>query len=248
MQVSPIKKASLVEKLVAAVRREITSGRLAAGQSLPTEAQMASQFGVSRPLLREALAELRAEGFVETISGRGTFVRHPTEDNLAGAFAHQLLLAAGPGPTADHLYEAREVIEVAAAQLAARRATQDSLETLEGLLSTMVESRDDAAAYTAADAGFHIAVARASQNPLLPTMLAPLANLIVKGMYESHGAPEAVSSGIAAHRKLLRALQRRDPAAARRAMEAHLHESRTVFPEGLVSRPPGPARSQAGKA
>ena len=58
---------------------------------------MAAQFGVSRPLLREALAELRAEGFVETVSGRGTFVRHPSETDLADAFAHQLLLSA-PGP------------------------------------------------------------------------------------------------------------------------------------------------------
>src|SRR5580704_6876233 len=124
---------------------------------------MAAQFGVSRPLLREALAELRAEGFVETISGRGTFVRHPTETDLADAFAHQLLLAAsGPGPTADHLYEARQAIEVVAAELAAQRATPEAVETLERLLATMTESRDDAAAYTAADVGFHIAVARAT--------------------------------------------------------------------------------------
>ena len=96
MQLLPIKKATLVEKLVAEVRSWITSGRLVVGQSLPTEAEMAAQFGVSRPLLREALAELRAEGFVETVSGRGTFVRHPSETDLADAFAHQLLLSA-PG-------------------------------------------------------------------------------------------------------------------------------------------------------
>ena len=64
MQLLPIKKATLVEKLVAEVRSWITSGRLVVGQSLPTEAEMAAQFGVSRPLLREALAELRAEGIV----------------------------------------------------------------------------------------------------------------------------------------------------------------------------------------
>ena len=166
MALLPIKKATLVEKLVAEVRREITSGRLVVGQSLPTEAKMAAQFGVSRPLLREALAELRAEGFVDTISGRGTFVRHPTETDLADAFAHQLLLAtSGPGPTADQLYEARQAIEVVAAELAAQRATPEALETLERLLATMTESRDDAAAYTAADVGFHIAVARATLQP-----------------------------------------------------------------------------------
>ena len=243
MQLLPIKKATLVEKLVAEVRREITSGRLTVGQSLPTEAKMAAQFGVSRPLLREALAELRAEGFVETVSGRGTFVRHPTETDLADAFAHQLLLAtSGPGPTVEHLYEARQAIEVLAAELAAERAPPDSLEILDRLLATMTESRDDAAAYTAADVSFHIAVARASQNPLLPTLLAPLATLIVKGMFESHSSHDAVSLGIAAHAKVLRALKKHDAAAARRAMVAHLRESRQVFPEELVRPPDGSHR------
>jgi GntR family transcriptional regulator, transcriptional repressor for pyruvate dehydrogenase complex len=235
MQLLPIKRATLVDKLVAEVRSEITSGRLEVGHRLPTEAKMAAQFGVSRPLLREALAELRAEGFVETASGRGTFVRHPTESDLADAFGHQLLLAVqGPGPTADQLYEARQAIEVVAAELAAERATPESLATLERLLATMSESRDDAAAYTAADVGFHVAVARATLNPLLPTLLAPLATLIVKGMFESHSAPDAVSLGIAAHTKVLRAIKRGDAADARRAMAAHLRESRRVFPEQLV--------------
>lgn len=235
MQLLPVKKATLVEKLVAEVRSWITSGRLVAGQSLPTEAKMAAQFGVSRPLLREALAELRAEGFVETVSGRGTFVRHPSESDLADAFGHQLLLAApGPGPTADHLYEARQAIEQVAAELAAQRATPDAVEALQRLLVEMTESRHDAAAYTAADAGFHIAVARATMNPFLPTLLAPLASLIVKGMFESHSSPEAVTRGIKAHSKVLRAIEARDPAAARRAMAAHLRESRSVFPEEIV--------------
>jgi GntR family transcriptional regulator, transcriptional repressor for pyruvate dehydrogenase complex len=245
MQLLPIKRATLVDKLVAEVRREITSGRLQVGQRLPTEAKMAAQFGVSRPLLREALAELRAEGFVQTESGRGTFVRHPTETDLADAFGHQLLLAGpGPGPTADQLYEARQAIEVVAAELAALRATPDALATLDRLLATMVDSAEDAAAYTAADVGFHVAVAKATLNPLLPTLLAPLATLIVKGMFESHSTPDAVSQGIAAHTKVLRALKRRDPVAARRAMAAHLRESRRVFPEQLVKNENGTRRSR----
>lgn len=247
MQLLPIKRATLVDKLVAEVRSEITSGRLQVGQRLPTEAKMAAQFGVSRPLLREALAELRAEGFVQTESGRGTFVRHPTESDLADAFGHQLLLAV-PSPTADQLYEARQAIEVVAAELAAQRATPDSLATLERLLATMADSADDAAAYTAADVGFHVAVARATLNPLLPTLLAPLATLIVKGMFESHSTPDAVSQGIAAHTRVLRAIKRGDPAAARRAMAAHLRESRRVFPEQLVKSQNGTRRSLPRRA
>ena len=239
MKLSPIKTASLVERLAAEVRGQIIAGKLAAGQPLPTEAQMAADFGVSRPLVREALAHLRAQGFVETVSGRGTFVQHPSESDLADAFARQLVLSVGARPTADDLYEARQAIEVLSAELAAKRATEDSVTALERLLAAMKESREDVAAYTAADVGFHVEVARASLNPLLPTLLAPLATLIVEGVFESYSSPEAVRIGIAGHARLLRAIKSGDPAAARRAMAAHLHQSRQVFPEGVMQRPRG---------
>lgn len=236
MKVSPIKTASLVERLAAEVRGQIISGKLAAGQPLPTEARMAEEFGVSRPLVREALAHLRAQGFVETISGRGTFVQHPSESELADAFARQLVLSVGPTPTADDLYEARQAIEVASAELAAARAAEDSIVALERLLAAMKESREDAAAYTAADVGFHVEVARASLNPLLPRLLAPLATLIVEGVFESYSTDDAVRIGIAGHARILRAIKRGDPPAARRAMAAHLYQSRRVFPEGVMQR------------
>jgi GntR family transcriptional repressor for pyruvate dehydrogenase complex len=241
MKVPPIKTASLVERLAAEVRGRIMAGTLTVGQPLPTEARMAAEFGVSRPLVREALAQLRAQGFIETISGRGTFVRHPSESDLAEAFANQLVLSDGPGPTADDLYEARQAIEVVSAELAARRADEDSIAVLERLLEAMKESREDAAAYTAADVGFHVEVARATLNPLLPTLLAPMARLIVEGVFESYSTSDAVRLGIAGHTRVLRAIQRGDPAGARRAMAAHLHQSRQVFPEGVMERPRRPA-------
>jgi DNA-binding FadR family transcriptional regulator len=226
--------------LVAEVRGQITVGRLSEGQQLPTEARMAAEFGVSRPLLREALAELRAEGFVETVNGRGTFVRHPSEADLADAFVRQLQMSGTePALTADHLYEARQAIEVSSAALAAERATPELVATLERLLQAMADSAGDAAAYTAADVGFHVTVARATDNPLFPTLLAPIATMIVKGMFESHGTPDAVRLGIAAHRKVLAAIKRGQPEAARRAMAAHLRESRTIFPDQAITQPGG---------
>jgi GntR family transcriptional regulator, transcriptional repressor for pyruvate dehydrogenase complex len=240
MELRQIRKRSLVEKLVAEVRGQITAGRLTEGQQLPTEARMAAEFGVSRPLLREALAELRAEGFVETVNGRGTFVRHPSETDLADAFVRQLQLSSSePGLTADHLYEARQAIELCSAGLAAERATPELTATLERLLQAMVDSRGDAAAYTAADVGFHVTVARATENPLLPALLAPIATMIIKGMFESHGTPDAVQLGIAAHGRVLSAIKRGKPEAARRAMAAHLRESRTVFPDQTIRSPRG---------
>jgi GntR family transcriptional regulator, transcriptional repressor for pyruvate dehydrogenase complex len=232
MELRQIRKSSLVEQLVAEVRGQISAGHLAEGQQLPTEARMAAEFGVSRPLLREALAELRAEGFVETVNGRGTFVRHPTESDLADALVRQLQMTGRePELTADHLYEARRAIEISAAGLAAQRVTPELTQTLESLLQAMTDSAGDAAAYTAADVGFHIAIARATENPLFPALLAPIVTMIVKGMFSSHGTPDAVRLGIEAHGKVLRAIRRGQPEAASRAMAAHLSESRSIFPE-----------------
>ena len=240
MELRQIRKRSLVEKLVAEVRGQITAGRLTEGQQLPTEARMAAEFGVSRPLLREALADLRAEGFVETVNGRGTFVRHPSETDLADAFVRQLQLSSSePDLTADHLYEARNAIELCSAALAAERATPELIATLERLLQAMVDSRGDVAAYTAADVGFHVTVARATENPLFPALLAPIATMIIKGMFESHDTPDAVQLGIAAHGRVLNAIKRGKPEAARRAMAAHLRESRAIFPDQTI-------RSQRG--
>jgi DNA-binding FadR family transcriptional regulator len=241
MKVTPIKTSSLVEQLTAEVRGRIIAGKLKAGQPLPTEARMAEEFGVSRPLVREALAHLRAQGFVETISGRGTYVRHPTESDLADAFTRRLVLGDGPEPTVDDLYEARGAIELVSAELAAQRATDDSIKELERLLTAMRESQGDAAAYTAADVGFHVEVARATVNPLLPTLLAPLARMIVEGVFESHSTSDAVRTGIVGHTQVLEAIKRGDPGGARRAMAAHLHQSRQMFPERVVQRPRGQA-------
>src|SRR5580658_400153 len=235
MELRQIRKNSLVEKLVAEVRGQISAGQLTQGQQLPTEARMAAEFGVSRPLLREALAELRAEGFIETINGRGTFVRHPSESDLADALVRQLQLSGRePELTVDHLYEARRAIETTAAALAAQRVTPELAETLDSLLQAMADSENDAAAYTAADVGFHVAVARATGNPLFPALLAPIATMIFKGMFESHGTPDAVRQGIAAHEKVLKAIKRGQPEAASKAMAAHLNESRSIFPAGAI--------------
>ncbi|MCU1495027.1 MAG: GntR family transcriptional regulator protein [Acidimicrobiaceae bacterium] len=236
MELPQIKKNSLVQRLVAEVRGRITSGELPLGHQLPTEATMAAEFGVSRPLLREALAELRSEGFVKTVNGKGSFVHHPSESELSSAFSRQLQLSgATPELTADHLYEARQAIELHAAELATKRRTPELIATLERLLQAMQDSGGDAAAYTAADVDFHVAVARATLNPLFPTLLAPIATMIVEGMFESHGTTDAVRLGITAHTKILKAIKAGDPGAARRAMQAHLRESRTIFPDGVTS-------------
>jgi DNA-binding FadR family transcriptional regulator len=191
---------------------------------------------------------LRAEGFVQTLTGRGTFVSHPTEDDLADAFTWQLRLSGSRRFSVDELYEARGAIELCAVELAAERATDEDIDTLQRLLSSMSQGRADAAAYTAADVDFHVTIARMSRNAILPTLLLPIVSTIVEGVFESHGSEGATERGITAHTRILRALRSRDPVAARAAMAAHLRESRSIFPEPVAARRRGGARRGATRA
>jgi GntR family transcriptional repressor for pyruvate dehydrogenase complex len=240
-----IHKESLLQRLVVELRVQIVSGKLVPGDRLPPVPELAEQFGVSAPLLREVLAELRARGFVRTVPRRGTFVTHPGQEELADAFALQLQLPTSDRFTPDELYEARAAIELFAVELAAQRAGEEQLAALEQQLTSMYDTCQDPPAFTAADVGFHVALARASGNKVLPTLLLPIISTILEGVYESSRAEGAPEHGIAEHEQILAALRRRDPVAAVAAMAEHIRASRTRVPESIVG---GPRAAGAARA
>jgi GntR family transcriptional regulator, transcriptional repressor for pyruvate dehydrogenase complex len=228
-------KGTLLEKLADRIEQRIRSGELADGDRMPPEGTLAADYGVSRTLAREALAILRTRGYLETINGRGTFVRHPDASQLADAFVGQTALSGNRPLTADDLYEARTAIETTAARLAAERATPEDIEKLSKMLEEMIVNVEiDVAAYTKADFGFHLAIAQASGNPLLPTLLGPLVRIIVEGVFESASDPDAAQAGIRDHSAILRAIQKGDGKAAARTIESHLVSSRNYYPQSKV--------------
>jgi len=93
--IQPLPRLSLFEALADQIEERILAGQLEAGAKLPSEDALARQFGVSRPVVREALAQLRERGLVETVSGSGTFVKHPDADHLTEAVLRHLRVAAG---------------------------------------------------------------------------------------------------------------------------------------------------------
>jgi GntR family transcriptional regulator, transcriptional repressor for pyruvate dehydrogenase complex len=121
------------------------------------------------------------------------------------------------------------------------RADTEALADIEQQLQHMRDCVHDPSAFTAADVGFHVAVATAAGNPLFPTLLAPLVNLIVVGMYESHGQPEVAAAGIAHHERILARIQAGDTAGATAAMKQHLHESEQFYPRAAIDRAAGRA-------
>jgi GntR family transcriptional repressor for pyruvate dehydrogenase complex len=150
----------LADQIVRALQARIESGELAPGSRLPTEHALGARFGVSRAVVREAIARLKADGYVATRQGAGAFVagepghasfRLPSEGELA------------PGELAQ-LFELRAAVEVATARLAAERRTRADLAEIRRALDEVSRAIEEGTDGVAADGAFHRAIALAAHN------------------------------------------------------------------------------------
>ena len=222
---SPERKLSrgLFEQLA----EQIKSGRLAAGARLPTEEELSRAARVSRTVVREAVAALRADGLVVTRQGVGAFV------SAAPQQAPFRIDADGMRSIEDvlHVMELRLGVEIESAGLAAERATRAQLRAI----GTALEAMDRAAAQgkdaVDQDLELHRAIAEATGNAQFPRFLQFIGRhliprRIVSGMPQSMGGREAYLELLQAeHRAIVEAIQRKDAKAARDAMRRHLTRS-----------------------
>ena len=227
VEIQPLPRLALFEALASELEEWILSGRLESGAKLPSEEMLAKRFGVSRPVVREALARLRERGLIDTVNGSGTFVKPPDADHLTDAFLRHLRV--GARASIAKAYEARIAIETTTARLAAERATKLDRVAIRARLEDMRNDRHDIERWTVADLGFHTAVASAAHNPFLVTLLAPLVKVIERGIIESFPSPAAVAAGLRAHDLIWERLEARDPDGAERAMREHLADSERRF-------------------
>ena len=152
-------------------------------------------------------------------------MKRPDADHLTEAVLRHLRVAAGQTESIAKVYEARLAIESTTARLAAERATEQDLSVIETRLETMRSAARDVQEWTAADLGFHVAVAEASHNPFLATLLAPLVKVIEQGIVESFKSRAAVRAGLGAHERISECIHDRDAAGAEQAMREHLEDS-----------------------
>ncbi len=154
-------------RLIDALGEAIVSGRFQPGETLPRELELMAEYQVSRSSLREVLKVLGAKGLIETRQKLGTRVRRQDLWNLFDADVLAWHQRQGRGELIlQDLIELRQVIEPAAARLAAGRAGMSDLRNLERSIATMRQSADDLTAYAAADVEFHMAIFTASHNVL----------------------------------------------------------------------------------
>ncbi|QFT66461.1 MULTISPECIES: FadR/GntR family transcriptional regulator [Stappiaceae] len=223
IEFNTIQKEGLSVQIANAIRNAILEGRLAGEERLPSEADLAERFGVSRSTVREALKRLAAQNLIRSERGSsgGAFVNRMTwaeaQDNLMTTT--RLLIGMNDIPLEDAI-EARFALEAAALPLAAEKRTDDQLAELAREISRQRNRDTSDEDFCASDVAFHSAVARATDNPILVFQLSaafeamqPLMNMLVYRLRDRERIADL-------HQALADALAARDSAAAAQHLDA----------------------------
>jgi GntR family transcriptional repressor for pyruvate dehydrogenase complex len=209
-------------QVVEHVRREIEAGHLGPGHQLPPERELARAIGVSRPSLRSGLRTLQAMGVVTSRRGAGTFI---VEGPPRLGKAPLQFLAALHGFTLDQMYEARRMLEVGAATLAAGQATGEQLAAMADELTGMFATLEEPQVFLRHDLGFHRAVAAGSGNPIVAAIIGTLTEIIWEtGRINMAGF--SLRESAETHRRIYEAIRSRNVERARREMSEHLEHAR----------------------
>ena len=217
-QIQAIKVQRLYLQVAQQLQQLIASGEFEVGQRLPAERDLAGQFGVSRPTIREAMIALEIAGLVEVRSGSGVYVTG--QKIQAGKLGDDQ----EPGPF--EILEARRMIESEACSLAAERISDAQLDELDALLAKMQDADQSAEDAEEADHQFHCIIAEASGNSVIAATVAWLWQLRNESEISTHFHSRVRQEGsrpiIEDHRSILAALRDHDGSSARMAMAGHL--------------------------
>jgi len=214
------RSASLSSQIVADVREALFAKRLAPGDFLGTEKDLAARHGVSRIVARDALRTLEALGIVEIRMGKGGGARIARGNPrlFAEALAVQLDLT---GVSAAEILDAQRAVECMAAELAAENGTPADHARLRALNADAEGKLDDVAAFTVSGREFHLAVAEASHNRVLVVQFISLQNVSWPARNATLNAKVARRI-LDVHKELAALIEMRDAAGARALMDDHV--------------------------
>lgn len=223
LKLDKVNRGPHLSTLVASsISREIAQGRLRPGDQLPTEQQLAQTFGVSRNVVREAIARLRSEGRIWSQQGRGAFVADQPNATTLTIDYEALQQAAA----FQSLFELRGILEVEAAALAAKRRTGDDLMAMKDALVTMRDAPYGSVMWLKTDLEFHKTVAAATGNLYMVQFLMFVSERVRESILASGNqqrSEDLAAVTLGEHQRILDAIEAGDGDEARVAMRAHLH-------------------------
>lgn len=221
MKIDPDQKADLSAQIATAIRDAIVAGRLIVDQRLPSEAELAEQFAVSRPTVREALKRLAAQSLIRTQRGAfgGAFVNRLSYGEAYGQQITTATLLLGMNDVSfDVACEARYALERACAPLSAQRRTRDHLNRMRAELHRQSQPDLSDEAFCASDVTFHRTLVDGAGNPVLSYQLAGAVEAMQPLMNMITFTARSRDAIVALHTDITDALQARDGAGAETAL------------------------------
>ncbi len=230
---SPIVRESVAEMVARRILDMVSARALKPGDQLPPERELAESLGVSRPSVREAIRGLAILGVVQSRQGGGAYITKLDGDALLGPIQFFLSLE---DVNIRELYDARSLIESDVARRAAVHMDAGTLAQLESILLQQKETLTDARAFRLSDFSFHEAIWGGCGNAFLKRIGETLNVLGLEFRKRASETAGVLAQSFADHRRLLDALQARDPEAAAKAAEVHMQNvyQSTIAQEGTL--------------
>jgi DNA-binding FadR family transcriptional regulator len=238
-----IQNFGLVDKVVQRIGQDIISGKLKPAQTLPNEADLCDQLGVSRSVLREAIRVLISKGLLEKKSRLGTRVCAADAWSLLDSAVLTWMSAVDPPDRfVRELFELRRAIEPAVAALAAACITDDELALLEESHREMIAAGDDPELFFEPDFRFHQIIFRSVNNSLMQALGRIVMQALETNLRLSLPAPLGQQRSIPLHRAVLEAMRHHLPEAARMATVCLINNAEEDVRNALEAKRKGPAR------
>jgi GntR family transcriptional regulator, transcriptional repressor for pyruvate dehydrogenase complex len=197
----------------------VIQGRYAPGEFLPTEQELATEYGASRNVVREALRLVSARGMIEVLHGKGSRVLPRHQWQLLDQLVH---LMQEDRRVPQDLLELRRILEVEIAGLAAERATSNHFGAMAITIDQMRAESEQPEVCIEHDIQFHRLLAEAAGNVLFPLVLEPVGQLLRASRVSTIHNPGAIDRSVAAHQEILDRVRTGDVAGAQGAMRRHL--------------------------
>jgi GntR family transcriptional repressor for pyruvate dehydrogenase complex len=229
-----IKRPKVVEEIIEAFKQKLIMGELRPGDKLPSETQLMEQLGVGRTALREALKMLSALGVIDVRQGDGTYMLDEPSCASLNPLVFALLLQAGMN---NDLLELRTLLEVGYCQIAAEKATEADIASIENAANkfeALVLSPDkEINLLTQADLEFHYSIMNATGNPLVILISRTVEELFFTSIRNTISKIEGRKWGIEGHRNIIAAIKDNDPLRIREAVIVSLER----WSEDLEEKP-----------
>ncbi|MCL4486621.1 MAG: FadR family transcriptional regulator [Chloroflexi bacterium] len=217
-----VRVARASEDIVLQVKDHIFSGKLAPGDRLPSEKELAEQFGLSRTTVRDALRVLESQNLIsiKVGAGGGAFVARPSATTISEALTDMLRMQ---GASSRELIEARRAIEMTTARLAAERATAEDLQAMRAAIDGAHQAQSSGDPhFTPHSVNFHVAMAKAAKNRVLLFTVSSFQTLFYETLEKIIPDEQMGARAIQDHEKLLDAIAAHDSERATRIMNEHL--------------------------